>query len=90
MNFENKFMKFNIKNSNNGSKRNKAVISRLLLSFFFFSLFSCFLLLKILKDAFIGYLPSQNHRIRITESPRLEKTYRITQSNHPPITNGSH
>ena len=26
----------------------------------------------------------------IIESPRLEKTHRITQSNHPPITNGSH
>ena len=25
---------------------------------------------------------------QITESPRLEKTHRITQSNHPPITNG--
>jgi len=25
---------------------------------------------------------------RIIESPRLEKTHRITQSNHPPITNG--
>jgi len=25
---------------------------------------------------------------RITESPRLEKTSKITQSNHPPITNG--
>jgi len=29
-----------------------------------------------------------NHRI--IESPRLEKTHRITQSNHPPITNSSH
>ena len=26
---------------------------------------------------------------RITESPRLEKTHRTTQSNHSPITNGS-
>jgi len=31
-----------------------------------------------------------NSRFRIIESPRLEKTHRITQSNHPPITNGSH
>jgi len=31
---------------------------------------------------------SQNHRI--IESPRLEKTHRITQSNCPPITNTSH
>jgi len=31
---------------------------------------------------------SKNHRI--TESPRLEKTHRITQYNHPPITNSSH
>jgi len=29
-----------------------------------------------------------NHRI--IESPRLEKTHRISQSNHSPITNGSH
>jgi len=27
---------------------------------------------------------------RIIESPRLEKTHRITQFNHPPITNRSH
>jgi len=27
---------------------------------------------------------------RIIESPRLEKTHRIIQSNHPPITSGSH
>ena len=27
---------------------------------------------------------------RIIESPRLEKTHRITQSNHPAITNSSH
>ena len=26
---------------------------------------------------------------RIIESPRLEKTHRIIQSNHSPITNGS-
>ena len=26
----------------------------------------------------------------ITESPRLEKTYRIIQSNRPPVTNSSH
>ena len=27
---------------------------------------------------------------RITEPPRLEKTHRITRSNHPPVTNSSH
>ena len=34
-----------------------------------------------------AFLVSNTHRI--VESPRLEKTHRITQSNHPPITNGS-
>jgi len=29
-------------------------------------------------------------RDRIMELPRLEKTHRITQSNHPPITKSSH
>ena len=30
-------------------------------------------------------IDDENHRI--TESPKLEKTYKIIQSNHPPITN---
>jgi len=30
----------------------------------------------------------KNHRI--IEPPMLEKTHRITQSNHPPFTNSSH
>ena len=29
-------------------------------------------------------------QIRILESLRLEKTHRIIQSNHSPVTNGSH
>ena len=30
----------------------------------------------------------ENHKIIV--SPKLEKTHRITQSNHSPITSGSH
>ena len=33
---------------------------------------------------------SQDEEVRIIESPRLEKSHRMTQFNHPPITNSSH
>jgi len=39
-------------------------------------------------------VPAPHHplseKFRIIESLRLEKTHRIIQSNHSPITNGSH
>ena len=58
-----------------------------------------FNLAKKVKDNKKGFLKYVNNKrkgreivspLLIIESPRLEKTYKIIQSNHPPITNSPH